>query len=109
MWHDHNTTNKPTAGAAGQIGAAMSTTTDSRYPYTHACDYLRQFGGVDRDGVRLSRSDASKIRQAVAKAIGMDDEELAKKLADYAQANDAELSEAHMRNLTAALGLGRFA
>ena len=61
---------------------------------------------MDKSGVRLSRSNASQIRQAVAKAIGMDDEELAKKLADYAQANDDELSEAHMRNLTAALGLG---
>ena len=84
----------------------MSKNSDSRYPYTYACDYLRQFGGVDAGGVRLSRSDASQIRQAIAKAIGMDDEELAKKLADYAQANDAELSEAHMRNLTIALGLG---
>lgn len=81
-------------------------TIDSRYPYTYACDYIRQFGGYDKGGVRLSRSDASQIRTAIAKAIGMDDEELAKKLADYAQANEEELSTAATTQLFIALELG---
>jgi hypothetical protein len=49
---------------------------DNRYPYTHAADYLR---GYVSD---LSRSQSSRIRTAIADAIGMDDEELANKLAD---------------------------
>lgn len=85
----------------------MSKSTDTRYPYTHACDYLRQFGGVDAGGVRLSRSDASQLRQAVATAIGMDDEELAKKLADYYLANEETLSEAAAERLIAGMGFGR--
>lgn len=80
---------------------------DSRYPYTYSCDYLRQFGGNDKSGVRLSRSDASQIRGAVAKAIGMTDEELARKLADYYKEHEKELSEAAADNLIAALGLNR--
>jgi hypothetical protein len=78
---------------------------DSRYPYTYACDYLRMFGGADKSGVRLSRLDASRIREAVAKAIGMDDEELAKKLADYYLANEVSLDEDHGKRLVVALGL----
>jgi hypothetical protein len=57
--------------------------TDSRYPYTYACDYIRQFSPVrPGEGVVLGRSDASRIRQGVAVAIGMSDEKLAALLAD---------------------------
>ncbi|WP_124485604.1 MULTISPECIES: hypothetical protein [unclassified Burkholderia] len=66
----------------------------SRYPYTEAADYIR--GNVtdfdESSRMRLptiSRSQASQARQAIALALGMDDEELAKKLADYARAQDA--------------------
>lgn len=82
----------------------MGAQTDSRYPYTHACDYLRAFGGMDKGGVRLSRSDASQIRQAVAVAIGMSDEDLAKKLADYYQANEEALTQQSSDKLLKALG-----
>ena len=58
------------------------TMTDSRYPYTHACDYIRSFGPVGEGGVVLSRADASRIKSAIANAIGMDDREMACKLAD---------------------------
>lgn len=51
--------------------------THSRYPYTYAADYLR---GISE--TLISRCDASQIRHAIAKAIGIDDEILAKKLAD---------------------------
>lgn len=64
---------------------------DTRYPYTYACDYIRMFGGYSSAGVALSRSDASQIRTAIAKAIGMGDEELANKLADHYLANQDEL------------------
>jgi hypothetical protein len=56
--------------------------TDSRYPYTYACDMIRRLGPVASDGVVLSRADASKIREGIAKALGMDDRALACKLAD---------------------------
>lgn len=83
----------------------MSDKTSSRYPYTYASDYLRAFGGADSSGAKMSRSEASQIRGAVAKALGMDDAELAAKLADYYLANDAEVSEKSMRDLIAALGM----
>ena len=51
--------------------------TDGRHPYTYAADYIRSFGPVDRSGVVLSRGDASQILEGIARAIGMDDEELA--------------------------------
>jgi hypothetical protein len=82
----------------------MSKQEDPRYPYTHACDYLRMFGGADRSGVRLSRSDASQLREAVAMALGMDDKELAKKLADYYLANEQALSEESSKRLMVAMG-----
>lgn len=69
----------------------MSKETDSRYPYTYACDYIRMFGGYSSAGVALSRSDASQIRSAIAKAIGVPDEELANKLADHYLANQDEI------------------
>lgn len=56
--------------------------TDSRYPYTHSCDFIRRLGPVGSSGVVLSRSNASQIRQGIADAIGVDDHELACKLAD---------------------------
>lgn len=70
----------------------MSKENDSRYPYTYACDYLRGFGGIDNSGVKMSRAEASEVRGSVAKAIGMDDKELAEKLADFYLANEKELS-----------------
>lgn len=58
-----------------------------RYPYTYAADLIR--GIPDRDGIgcKLSRSEASKILKLFAKVIGMEDEKLAQKLADYYLAN----------------------
>jgi elongation factor P hydroxylase len=78
---------------------------DTRYPYTYACDYLRGFGGYDSGGVRLSRADASSIRTAVAAALGMSDEELAKKLADFYVTNEESLNEKSTRHLISAMNL----
>ena len=85
-------------------GSTLSTfMNDSRHPYTYACDYIRVFGGYGSGGVKLSRSDASQIRQAVAVAIGMDDALLAEKLADYYKANEQALSEQNAKRLLAEL------
>lgn len=61
---------------------------DNRYPYTYSCDYIRGLAGYDEKGTILSRSEASMIRQGIAKALGIDDEELARKLADYYKATE---------------------
>ena len=58
----------------------------SRYPYTEACDAMRElteWKSGDSEGITFSRSEASQIRAFIAKAIGMDDFELACKIADY--------------------------
>lgn len=66
----------------------METNEDSRYPYTYAADYVRSLAGYGEDGsTKLNRSDASRIRSEIAAAIGMEDAELARKLADRYNAN----------------------
>lgn len=60
---------------------------DSRYPYTYAADFVRGLAGYGEGGTKLSRSDASQVRQGIADALGMDDAELAKKLADHYRSN----------------------
>lgn len=68
----------------------------SRYPYTEACDFIRSIV-VDYDedtGMRLptiSRREASLARQAIALALGMSDEEMAKKIADYARIQEGRI------------------
>lgn len=81
----------------------MSKENNSRYPYTYACDYLRGVGGIDNSGVKMSRAEASEIRGAVAIALGMDDKELAEKLADFYLANEEELAERSAKKLLAML------
>ena len=46
----------------------------SRHPYTHSCDFIRS---ACPSNPPISRGDASKIRKAIAEALGMTDEELA--------------------------------
>lgn len=52
-----------------------------RFPYTYACDHLRELVGYEDgnvyNGTKLSRSDAALIRCEIARIIGMDDEKLA--------------------------------
>ncbi|MEE4460765.1 hypothetical protein V2S84_01220 [Azotobacter chroococcum] len=59
----------------------------SRYPYTEACDAMRSVSGIQENGIspKLSRCDASQVRQFIAAALEMPDEELAKKIADHAR------------------------
>lgn len=63
---------------------------DTRYPYTYACDFIRAIPAKADDGitVKLSRGDASLIRQRIAEVIGWDDEDLANALADAKLASD---------------------
>jgi hypothetical protein len=65
---------------------------DSRYPYTYAADFVRCLAGYDEHGTKLSRSDASQIRGGVAVALGIDDADLARKLADHYKANEAAIT-----------------
>ena len=66
---------------------------DSRYPYTYACDFLRGLAGYGEGGTKLSRADASQVRSGIAEALGMADDELARKLADHYKANQDALTK----------------
>ena len=81
--------------------------TDTRYPYTYACDYIRAFGPVSRKGVVLSRSDASQIMKAITKALDMDKRDLACQLADaqLVRQEDPAAVEAETKRLMTALGI----
>lgn len=65
---------------------------DSRHPYTYAADYVRILAGYGASGTKLSRADASKIRQGIATALGMDDAALAEKLSAFYKANEEGLT-----------------
>lgn len=78
----------------------------SRHPYTHSCDFIRALGPVNAYGVVLSRSDASQIREGIAKALGMSDEALAEKLSIAEQEKTEVERSAHVYRLTQAI-LGR--
>lgn len=56
--------------------------TDSRYPYTYAADYLREKVGNDHDNGLMSRSAASQARSVIAEVLGLEDADVAQKLAD---------------------------
>lgn len=55
---------------------------DERYPYTHSCDFIRSLAGYIKGSTKLSRSDASNIRQGIAFALNMEDKKLAELLAN---------------------------
>ena len=63
---------------------------DARYPYTYACDFIRALAGYNEGGTKLSRSDASKIIEGIALAVGMEDRRLAELLADAEQSKSDE-------------------
>lgn len=81
-------------------------TDDTRYPYTYAADFVRSLAGYGDQGAKLSRSDASQIRSGIALAIGMDDAELARKLADHYKANEDEITKAQVAAFSARLTEG---
>ena len=76
---------------------------DTRYPYTYSCDFIRSVAGYGPGGTKLSRSDASKIRSNFSSILGIPDEEVAKKLADYYLAHKEEIAEEDAKALVAIL------
>lgn len=66
---------------------------NSRYPYTYAADFIRGLAGYDKEGTKLSRSDASQIRQGISDALGIDDKILAEKIAEYYIANEESITK----------------
>lgn len=78
----------------------------SRSHYTNSADYIRGLGPCGKEGVVLSRSDASQIRQGISKAIGMDDEKLSMLLSDALENKSPEEIEKDMKKLITAIGYG---
>ena len=77
---------------------------NSRYPYTYAADFVRGLAGYGEGGTRLSRADASQVCQGIAAALGMDDAELAQKLADHYKANEDAITEKSVKSFMVAQG-----
>jgi hypothetical protein len=57
----------------------------SDHHYTYSSDYIRTIAGCNAESFKLSHFEASLIRQAIAEAIGMTDEDLAEQLSLYYQ------------------------
>ncbi|QLL11751.1 hypothetical protein [Pseudomonas chlororaphis] len=63
----------------------------SRYPYTEAYDALRALTDwKNGQGITFSRSEAARVCEYIAAAIGLDKKELAEKIADHARILDAK-------------------
>lgn len=79
-----------------------------RYPYTYAADVLRLVGPHERVELagapalrapKLSRSDASELREGLAPVLGVAPHELAEMLANYYLDHEEELVEAQIKGL----------
>jgi len=58
----------------------------SRYPYTECADAIRRASmDFGQSTPNISRAQAAAIKTFIARAIGMDEEELASNIADYAK------------------------
>ncbi len=66
---------------------------DSRYPYTYACDYVRALAEFGEGGMNISRAAAAQVIIGIAGAIGMSDDELARKLAGLYKATEDTLTK----------------
>jgi hypothetical protein len=55
---------------------------NSRYPYTYCADYLRMEIGDDYGKGLPSRAAMARAKALIAEAIGMNEEELASRVAD---------------------------
>jgi hypothetical protein len=73
---------------------------DTRYPYTYAVDLIREAANSGCAGhpVSLSRSEASSIRMMISSVLGMDDAELARKLADHYLKHNVEVKSDSQSN-----------
>lgn len=70
---------------------------DSRYPYTYSADFIRSLVGYKDGSTILNRVRASTLRQGIADALGMDDEELAIRLADRERAKTEDEKNADVQ------------
>jgi hypothetical protein len=68
--------------------------TKIRNPYTIASDFIRAGAGNNEAGPILSRVEAAQIGGYIAAALGMEKDELARKLADYYLRNKEEIDNA---------------
>ena len=55
---------------------------DLKYPDEHACNFIRIVSPWDENGCSMSISQSRYVRRMIAMALGINDEELAEKLAD---------------------------
>lgn len=68
---------------------------NSRYPYTYACDFLREHVSDINPALgfstpTISRAQASQVMHAFEKVFGLTHEEMAKKLADFYLASEEQ-------------------
>lgn len=79
--------------------------TDARFPYTYSADYIRSLAGYGEGGTKISRADASQIRTGIAEVIGMDDAELACKLAEHFKKNEDAIANKGAEDFLRSRGL----
>jgi hypothetical protein len=75
---------------------------DPRYPYTYAADLIRMTAGYGIGGTKISRSDASAVRQLISKVMDLNDWDVADQLASYYLDNKCEISDTAIREFMAA-------
>jgi len=74
---------------------------DPRYPYTYSADLIRMVGGYNKNGTKLSRADASAIRQLIVKVMDLNDWDVADELASYYLDNEEEITDAAVKRFVA--------
>jgi hypothetical protein len=74
-----------------------------RYPYMYSGDLIRMFGPFDPNGVGqlISRADAARMEEQLAKALRVERHELSEMLADYYLNNENELLEVAVTRIRA--------
>lgn len=67
--------------------------------HTIGIDLVRVIGGVNNNGIKLSRADASQIINTIVDANGLDKEKFLKNLYKYYQDNIDSILNDHMHKL----------
>jgi hypothetical protein len=75
---------------------------DPRYPYTYAADLMRMTIGYNEEGAKISRLDASLLRQLISKVMDLNDWDVADQLATYYLDIQQELTDKAVRKFMAA-------
>lgn len=75
-------TTEPTKPAVAQSFLTDGLAADTSYPYTYAADYLRMKIGDDYGKGLISRAAAAHAKALIAEVMGIDEREVACKLAD---------------------------